>query len=39
MYNDQLWDYLLTPSGLIISMLITFGLVGIVAYLTRQFKD
>ena len=35
MNNDQLWNYLLTPSGIIVSMIITFGLVGIYAY----FKD
>lgn len=39
MNNDQLWNYLLTPSGIIGSMIITFGLVGIYAYLMRQFKD
>ncbi|ABU71232.1 membrane protein [Vibrio owensii] len=39
MNNDQLWNYLLTPSGIIVSMIITFGLVGIYAYLMRQFKD
>ncbi|ELU53922.1 hypothetical protein B878_00640 [Vibrio campbellii CAIM 519 = NBRC 15631 = ATCC 25920] len=39
MNNDQLWNYLLTPSGIIVSMIITFGLVGIYVYLMRQFKD
>ncbi|EDP60073.1 hypothetical protein AND4_01653 [Vibrio sp. AND4] len=39
MNNDQLWNYLLSPSGIIVSMIITFGLVGLYAYLMRQFKD
>lgn len=38
MDNDQLWN-LLTPSGIMVSMIITFGVVGIYAYLTGQFKD
>ncbi|CAE6901073.1 hypothetical protein ACOMICROBIO_EPCKBFOG_01512 [Vibrio sp. B1FLJ16] len=36
---DQLWSFLLTPSGILVSMIITFGVVGIYAYLTGQFKD
>ncbi len=39
MDNDQLWNFLLTPSGIMLSMSITFGVVGIYAYLTGQFKD
>ncbi len=39
MDNDQLWNFLLTPSGIMLSMIITFAVVGIYAYLTGQFKD
>ncbi len=38
MNNDQLWNYLLTPSGIIVSMIITFGLVGIYAYLMSNLR-
>ncbi|CAM2890709.1 Membrane protein [Vibrio mytili] len=39
MENDQLWNFLLTPSGIMLSMVITFGVVGIYAYLVGQFRE
>ncbi len=36
---DQLWNFLLTPTGILVSIIITFGVIGIYAYLTGQFKD